>query len=148
MASVPRNESDPPGSTAPYADGLFKLDEVGPWKPGDFGYPEATWAAHATAVTTAKKTALLAQENGTAAQNRIRDRRIQEHNNNISGIRFAMRLIERYSGLIDQAVTITPGDSAMLLYLATFTKIAFRGEFFNFDTDAQSGTVTGTLKGS
>ena len=50
-----------PGRTAPYADGLFKLDEVGPWKPSDFGYPEPTWAKHATAVTTAKKAALLAQ---------------------------------------------------------------------------------------
>ncbi len=148
VAAVPRHENDPPGSTAPYADGLFKLDEVGPWKPSDFGYPEPTWAKHATAVTTAKKAALLAQPGGTAAETRIRDRRLQEHNNNIGGIQFAMRLIERYTGVIDQAVTVTPGDSAMLAYLASFSRYAFRGEFFNFDTDAQSGTVTGTLAGA
>jgi hypothetical protein len=143
-AAVPRNQSDPPGSTAPYADGLFKLDEVGPWKPSDFGYPEPTWAQHATSVTTAKKAALLAQVPATPADTRIRDRRLQEHNNNLSGIQFALRLIERYSGVIDQNLSVT-ATSAMLAYLATAQKYSFRGEFFDFDTDTQSGTVTGTL---
>jgi hypothetical protein len=143
--AVPRNASDPPGSTAPYADGLFKLDEVGPWKPGDFGYPEPNWTKHSVAVTTAKKAALLAQAPSTPAATRIRDRRLQEHNTNLGGIQAAMRLIERYSGLIDRDLNITPGDSVMLAYLASFAKFSFLGEFFNFDTDVQSGLITGTL---
>jgi hypothetical protein len=147
-AAVPRNGSDPPGSTAPYADGLFRLDEVGPWKPGDFGYLEPTWAAHANAVTTKKIAALQSQSPQTPAETSIRDRRLKEHSQNLSGIRFAMRLIERYSGLIDRDINIDASNSAVLANLKTLSKFAFRGEFFNFDTDAQCGNVTGTLGGA
>jgi len=143
-----RPAGDPPPSTAPYADGVFRLDEVGPWRPGDFGYPEPNWMQHATAVVTAKKAALLAQAPTTPAETRIRDRRVQEHNNNLSGIRFALRLVERYSGLIDRDITVVPGDSAMLAYLASLAQYAYLGEFFNFDTDTHCGTATGTIGAS
>lgn len=148
VPAVVRPAGDPPPSTAPYADGVFKLDEVGPWKPSDFGYPELNWTQHATAVVTAKKAALLAQAPMTPAETRIRDRRVQEHNNNLSGIRFALRLVERYSGLIDRDITVVPGDSAVLAYLASLTQYSYRGEFFNFDTDTHCGTVTGTIGAS
>ena len=144
-AAVPRTDSDPPGSTAPYGDGVFRLDEIGPWKPSDFGYPELTWTQHAIAVTTAKKAALLAQAPATPPEMRIRDRRLLEHNSNLNGIKAALRLVERYNGLIDRNITVTPGDSVVLAYLASATKYAFRGEFFDFDTDTQCGTVTGTV---
>ncbi len=146
--AVVRAAGDPPPSTAPYADGVFKLDEVGPWKPSDFGYPEPNWTQHATAVVNAKKAALLAQAPTTPAETRIRDRRVQEHNNNLSGIRFALRLVERYSGLIDRDISVVPSDSAMLAYLGSLAKYAFWGEFFNFDTDTHCGTATGTIAAS
>jgi hypothetical protein len=145
VPAVVRPAGEQPPSTAPYADGVFKLDEVGPWKPSDFGYPEPNWTQHSTAVVAAKKAALLAQAPATPAETRIRDRRVQEHNNNASGIRYCLRLVERYSGLIDRNITIVSGDSAMLAYLASLTKFAFWGEFFNFDTDTHCGTVTGTI---
>jgi hypothetical protein len=147
-AAAPRNLSDPPSTTAPYADGLYKLDEIGPWKPSDFGYPEPTWTLHAAAVATAKKAALDAQVPGSPVETRIRDRRLQEYTNNVSGIRFAQRLIERYFGTIDNDINVVPGTSTTLAYFASAPSWSFVGEFFNFDTDLQCGTVTGTIAAS
>jgi hypothetical protein len=142
---LPRNGTDPAPSTAPYANGLFPLDAAGPGRPGDFGYPEATWRVHAQAVTQAKIQALTAQVAATPAEQRIRSRRLQEHQNNLRGIIGAMTAIESYSGIIDVGVSVTPEDSPMLAYLQACGSYAFRGDFFNFDTDTHCGTVSGLI---
>jgi hypothetical protein len=137
--------NDPPGSTAPYADGAFSLDDVGPWTPADFGYPEATWQAHAQAVVADKLAQLQAEEPADARAARIRDRRIQEHQNSAGGLRAALTPVQRFTGLVDQEVVIAPNATGALAYLASLPTIQFFAEFFEFDTDCQAGTVTGTL---
>jgi len=154
VPSVPRPDpSQPPGSTAPTADGVFNLDDVinlppgqTPWKPADFGLPEQTWRLHAQAVTTAKLASLNTQvtDPGSPAE-RIRQRRIQEHQQNLGGIRAPFRLLEHYRGLIDQEVTIGLDPSGVLAFLATLPAIEFTGDFFNYDSDCHTGTVAGTL---
>ena len=81
----------------------------------------------------------------SAAESRIRTRRIQEHTDNLGGLQFTLRMVERYSGLIDREIAISPGVSAVLGYFTSLPAFAFRGEFFDFDTDCQGGTVTGTI---
>jgi hypothetical protein len=144
--AVPRpSENDPPGSTAPYADGAFSLDDVGPWTPADFGYPEATWQDHAQAVVANKLSQLQAEEPADARAARIRTRRIQEHQNSAGGLRAALTPVQRFTGLVDQEVVIAPNATGALGFLATLPAIQFFAEFFEFDTDCQTGTVTGTL---
>jgi hypothetical protein len=144
--AVPRpSGNDPPGSTAPYADGAFSLDAVGPWTPADFGYPEATWQDHAQAVVTNKLAQLQAEEPADARAARIRARRIQEHANSAGGLRAALTPVQRFTGLVDQEVVLAPDAVGALAYLASLPSIQFFAEFFEFDTDCQTGTVTGTL---
>jgi hypothetical protein len=137
--------NDPPGSTAPYADGAFSLDDVGPWTPADFGYPEATWQDHAQAVVANKLMQLQTEEPADPQAARIRTRRIQEHQNSAGGLRAALTPVQRFTGLVDQEVVIAPNATGALGYLATLPAIQFFAEFFEFDTDCQTGTVTGTL---
>jgi hypothetical protein len=142
-AAPRQSPNDPPGSTAPYADGIF---EVGPWTPADFGYREATWAEHAWAVVARKLARLVAQQPANAKEARIRDRRIREHAvNRLAAIGTPIQLMERYTGLIDRELTIAPNPVGALAYLVTLPAIQFYVEFFDFDTDCQTGTVTGTL---
>jgi hypothetical protein len=142
--AVPRSSpEEPPGSTAPYADGIF---EPGPWTPANFGYREETWPEHAWAVVARKLARLVAQQPTDARETRIRERRIREHAvNRLGAISTPIQLMERYTGLIDRELVIDPGAEGMLAYLATLPAIQFYAEFFDFDTDCQIGTVTGTL---
>lgn len=142
--AVPRETpNDPPGSTAPYADGIYIAS---PWTPADFGYGEATWAEHAWAVVAQKLARLVAQQPAPGRDTRIRDRRIREHGvNRLPAIGTPLQLMERYTGLIDREVTIAPKPVGVLAYLATLPAVQFYAEFFDFDTDCQTGTVTGTL---
>jgi len=144
--AVPRpSGDDPPGSSAPYADGAFALDAVGPWTPADFGYTEATWQDHAQAVVANKLTQLQAEEPADARAARIRSRRIQEHENTAVGLRTALTQVQRFTGQIDREMVIGPNPIGALAYLAALPSIQFFAEFFEFDTDCQTGTVTGTL---
>ena len=52
---------------------------------------------------------------------------------------------ERYTGLIDSNLTIAPDPEGMLAYLASLPAIRFIADFLAFDTDCQTGKVTGTL---
>jgi hypothetical protein len=146
--AVPRSSpADPPGSTAPYADGIYQLDvDISPWKPSDFGYGQATWAERGWAIVALKLAQLVAQQPGTDRDVRIRDRRITEHAaNRLGSISFPVQLMERYTGLIDRDISIAPDPVGALAYLATLPRLTFYAEFFDFDTDCQTGTVTGTL---
>lgn len=152
--SVPiLDPSQPPGSTCPTADGVFNLDNTAglppgqtAWKPGDFGFPDPTWAQRSRNATTKKLADLNAQATtpDTPAA-RIRQRRIQEHQANLSGIRAPFRLLERYIGLIDRGITITGEKTGLLGYLASLSAIGFQGEFLDYDSDCHTGIVTGTL---
>lgn len=150
--AVPRASSaDPPGSTAPYADGIYELDvDVAPWAPSEFGYRETTWAEHAWALLARKLARLVAQQPADARAARIRDRRIQEHidtrpGHGLRAMGTPIRLMERYTGLIDRELTVAPSAVGTLAYLAMLPAIRFYAEFLDFDTDCQTGTVTGTL---
>jgi len=142
---LPRPPGTPPPSKAPYADGFFRMDNVSTLRPPDFGFPEATWTARSTALTAQKLADLNAQVAVTPAEVAIRARRILEHTNNLPGIRFAARMVERYTGVIDQNITVVPGNSSILKSFAGGTAFRFHGEFFDFDSDCQSGTVWGTI---
>ena len=151
--AAPRHPGEPPGSTAPYADGIYLLDAIQPrppWVPTDFGYQEATWAEHAWAVVARKLARLVAQQPADAREARIRERRIREHvderpGHGLPAITIPLGIMERYTGLIDRDLTIMPNAAGALAYLATLPAIRFYAEFFDFDTDCQTGTVTGTL---
>jgi hypothetical protein len=146
--AVPRSSpDDPPGSTAPYADGLYQLDvDITPWKPSDFGYQQATWAERGWALVAIKLAQLVAQQPASDRDTRIRDRRIKEHApNRLGAISFPVQIMERYTGLIDRNITIGANPTGALAYLATLQTVGFYAEFFDFDTDCQTGTVTGTL---
>ncbi len=53
--------------------------------------------------------------------------------------------MERYTGLIDRDLTIAPGAAGILAYLAGLPAIHIAANFLGFDTDCQTGYVTGTL---
>ena len=53
--------------------------------------------------------------------------------------------MERYRGLIDREVVIADNPTGALAHLATLPAVEFYAEFFDYDTDCQTGTVTGTL---
>jgi hypothetical protein len=148
--AVPRLTTDPPGSTAPYANDAFFLDSLNTWKPADFRYPGASWAERAWILVATKLAALVAQQPANAAATRIRDRRIREHvdtrpGHGLSAITQPLIMVERYTGLIDRNLTIAPNVSGVLAHLASLPAIQFVADFFDFDTDCQTGTVTGTL---
>ncbi|MGH9277408.1 MAG: hypothetical protein ACRD12_04790, partial [Acidimicrobiales bacterium] len=138
---------EPPGSTAPYADGIFQLDvDPTPWSPSDFGYREATWAERSWAVVARKLARLVTQQPADERAARIRERRLKEHAvERLGAIRFPIQLMERYRGLIDRELVIAANPTGVLAYLASLPAVEFFGEFFDFDTDCQTGTVTGTL---
>lgn len=145
---VPRSGPDePPGSTAPYADGIFQLDvDPTPWSPRAFGYPEATWAERGWAVVARKLAQLVAQQPADDREVRIRDRRLQQHApDTIAALAFPIRLMERYRGLVDRDVVFAPAPTGALAYLALLPQVEFYAEFMDFDPDCQTGTVTGTV---
>lgn len=138
---------DPPGSTAPYADGISQLDvDPTPWRPTDLGYREATWEARAWAMLAGKLAQLTQQQPEDERAGRIRARRLAEHApGRLGAIGFPVRLMERYTGLIDREIEIDAAATGVLAYLKGLHAIQFQGHFFDFDTDCQSGTVVGTL---
>jgi hypothetical protein len=116
------------------------------WPPSEFGFPEATWAERSWAVVARKLARLVAQRPPDARAARIRDRRVKEHAvDRLGSINFPIRLVERYTGLIDRELRFAADASGVLAELAALPAIRFHGEFFDFDTDCQIGTVTGTL---
>ena len=146
VPSLPRpNPSLPPPSTAPYADGVLRTDMAGTLKPPDFGYPDADWTSRANRIVTEKVAALNAQSAATPEEIAIRDRRVAEHANNASGIQFALRLLERYRGLVDRNIALDSTVSPVLADWAGRSQLPFYAEFMDFDTDCQCGTVWGTL---
>lgn len=138
---------DPPGSTAPYGDGVFRLDiDPTPWKPSDFGYAETTWGERAWAVVARKLARLVSQQSANSRTARIRDRRLKEHAvGRLGSIGYPMRLLQRYCGILDRDLEIGAAEGGALAYLATLPAIELHVEFLEFDTDCHTGTVTGTL---
>lgn len=145
-ASEPASPLGQPTSNAPRANGIVDLSLPNPpWVPADFGYPEATWTAHATAVVANKQTQLAADTPADPKAERIRTRRLQEHQVSAGSIAFPMRFLQRYAGKIERDLSIAPNPTGGLAYLATLAAVEFAADFLDFDTDCQSGTVTGTL---
>lgn len=145
---VPRSGPDePPGSTAPYADGIFQLGvDPTPWLPRAFGYSEATWAERGWAVVARKLAQLVTQQPADEREARLRERRLQEHApDRLAAVAFPIRLMERYRGLVDRDVVFAPAAAGALAALAALPELEFYAEFMDFDTDCQTGTVTGTL---
>lgn len=146
--AVPRSSpQEPPGSTAPYADGIFNFNiDPAPWPPSVFGYPEATWGERAWAVVARKLARLVTQQPADDRAARIRDRRLKQHApERLGAIRAPLMLMERYTGLVDRDLAIDPGAAGALAYLATIPAIQVSADFLDFDTDCQTGTVSGTL---
>lgn len=114
-------------------------------KPADFGYPDADWTARSNRIVAEKTTALNGQAATTPEEIAIRDRRIAEHANNAGGIRFTLRLSERYRGVVDQNVTLDEAISPVLADWASRNEWPFYAEFLDFDSDCQCGTLWGTL---
>lgn len=144
--------SDPPGSTAPYANGITLLDaDPAGGTPGDFGIATAaTWAENAWNVLAVKLARLVGQQAAAGPATRIRDRRLQAHadqrpGHGLPAMATPMRMMEQYTGLIDRDLTIAPGAEGVLAYLAGLPAIQVQLSFLGFDTDCQTGYVTGTL---
>ncbi len=147
-AAEPRaTPEDPPGSTAPYADGISRLGvDPTPWQPSDLGYQESTWEAHAWALVARKLARLVAQQPADEREDRIRTRRRAEHApNRLGAIGFPIQLMERYTGLVGRDVVVDDGATGALAYLEGLPAIQFQASFFDFDTDCQTGSVIGTL---
>ena len=141
----------PPGSTAPYANGISLLDaNPSAASPADFGISAATWAENAWNLLASKLAQLVAQQPEDERAGRIRDRRIREHvradpGHGLSAIATPLRLMERYTGLLDRDISTAPEPQGMLAYLARLPAVRFTADFLPFDTDCQTGKVTGTL---
>jgi len=147
-AAEPRaTPQDPPGSTAPYADGISQLGvDPTPWQPSDLGYQESTWEGHAWALVARKLALLVAQQPADEREARIRTRRLGAHAaDRLGAIGFPIQLMERYTGLVDRDVVVDDGATGALAYLEGLPAIQFQASFFDFDTDCQTGTVIGTL---
>ncbi|MCD6029611.1 MAG: hypothetical protein K0S78_1785 [Thermomicrobiales bacterium] len=145
-ASEPATPDGQPVSNAPRAKGIVNLSLPNPpYVPADFGYPEATWIEHANAFVTAKQAQLEADEPTDPRAERIRARRLQEHQDSAASIAFPMRFMQNYTGEMDRELTFGPDPVGALAYLATLDEVQFSGDFLDFDTDCQSGAVTGTL---
>jgi hypothetical protein len=52
---------------------------------------------------------------------------------------------ETYNGILNSAIQITPGKSAVLAYFKFFTQFRYSGMFFNFHSDELCGRMDGTL---
>jgi hypothetical protein len=150
--AAPRaSADDPPGSTAPYANGITQLDvDPAGGRPADFGLGATTWAENAWALIAAKLAQLVAQQPANERETRIRDRRIREHidtrpGHGLGAIATPLVLMEIYTGLIDQNVTTAPEAQGALAYLAGLPAIRFTAKILAFDTDCQTGQVSGTL---
>ena len=143
--------SDPPESTAPYADGIRLLDaDPAGGSPGDYGLAGSSWAERAWSLLAHKLAQLHAQQPQDAKAGRIRARRIQEHTDNRPGhgldaMATALTLMERYTGLIDRDITIAANPHGALAYLKAQPTIRVVLDFLAFDTDCQTGRMTGTL---
>jgi hypothetical protein len=143
--------SDPPGSTAPYADGIRLLDaDPAGGSPADFGLSGGSWAERAWSLLAHKLAQLQAEQPQDAKAGRIRDRRIEEHTDSRPGhgldaMATALRLMERYTGLIDREITIAANPHGVLAYLERQPTIRVVLDFLAFDTDCQTGRMTGTL---
>ena len=143
---------DPPGSTAPYANGLTLLDaDPAGGKPGDFGIQAATWAENAWTVLAVKLARLVGQQPADEPSTRIHDRRLKAHadpraGHGLRAMASPLVMMERYTGLIDRDLTIAPGAEGILAYLAGLPAIHITVAFLGFDTDCQTGSVTGTLE--
>lgn len=133
-------------SGAPRANGIIPLAGANPpYLPAYFGYLEPTWAARAAAVIATKQARLAAETPADARAGRIRDRRLREHQIAAGGIAAPMRFMQRYEGKLDRELSFAPNPTGGLAYLATLSAITFAGDFLDFDTDCQCGSVTGTL---
>jgi hypothetical protein len=137
--------SDPPPSKAPYADGAYSHDEIGPWRPTDFGYSDASWTERATAVVQRKLADLLDNEPPSGPAHRIWERRVATHQASPGRLGAAIPVIQRFTGYIDRELTFPAKPVGMLAYLRTLDEIPFYAEFFDFDTDCHTGLVAGTL---
>jgi hypothetical protein len=145
-ASAPAAPPGQPPSNAPRANGIVNLDLPNPpWTPADFGYPEATWQQHATAVTTAKRGQLETQVPANDQEARLRTRRLQEHQGTPIGLLIPLRRMQRYTGELDRELSVAPNSTGALAYLATLPVVQFSADFLDYDSDCQSGTVTGTV---
>jgi hypothetical protein len=151
-AAVARpSPDDPPGSTAPYANGIVLLDaDPAGGSPADFGISATTWAENAWTLLAFKLARLVAQQPIDERATRIRDRRVQEHvdtrpGHGLDAVATPLRLMERYTGLIDREVTTAADPQGALAYLASLPAIRVTADFLAFDTDCQTGKVTGTL---
>jgi hypothetical protein len=145
---VPRETpADPPGSTAPYADGMFELDvDLTPWPPSQFGFREQSWRERSWKRVAIKLAQLVAQQPTDDRAARIRDRRLREHTlDRLSALAFAYRFLERYTGLVDRDLAIDPKAVGALAYLGRLPAVEFFAEMFDFDSDCQTAMVTGTL---
>ena len=150
--AVPRpTPADPPGSTAPYANGIIQLDvDPSGGLPSDYGLAAATWAENGWSTIAFKLAQLVAQQPDDERGKRIRNRRLQEHTDTRPGhglgaIATPLIFMERYTGLIDREITIPAGARGILAYLAGLPAIRITIDFLAFDTDCQIGRVTGTL---
>jgi hypothetical protein len=145
-ASAPATPKGQPPSNAPRANGIVNLTRPNPrYVPADFGYPEASWTERADAVIAKKRADLATEEPADPRAERIRARRIQEHQDSADSIAFPMRFLQNYTGDMDRELSFGPNPVGALAYLATLAEVQFSGDFLDFDTDCQSGTVTGTL---
>lgn len=144
--ALPRLDSRmPPPNNAPYADGFLRMDQVSPLAPSDFGYPDASWTERSSRIPSEKVSLLQAEVPASQSEQIIRDRRIQEHLTNRGGIEFSIRMVERYTGVIDRSISIIDANSPAMQALALLSGHRWYAEFFDFDTDVQCGTVWGTL---
>jgi hypothetical protein len=145
-ASEPASPLGQPVSNAPRANGIVNLAAPNPpWVPADFGYEEETWPEHATAVVARKQAQLEADTPADPKAERIRARRLQEHQTAAASIAFPMRFMQRYSGALDRELSFAPNSAGGLAYLATLTAVHVAADLLDFDTDCQCGSVTGTL---
>jgi hypothetical protein len=150
--ALPRaTPADPPPSTAPYANGIILLDaDPAGGTPADFGLAPATWAENGWRTLAVKQARLSAQADGDDRANRIRDRRKREHTDTRPGHGLGamftpMVFMERYTGLIDEDLTFAAEPAGVLSYLAGLQAVRIIVDFLDFDTDCQTGRVTGTL---
>ena len=150
--AVPRpSPNDPPGSTAPYADGIRQLDvDPAGGTPGDYGLPATTWAENAWQVLAVKLARLTGQQPADERAARIRDRRLKEHadtrpGHGLGALATPLIFMERYTGLVDRDLTVDPQARGVLAYLRGLQAIRVTLDFLGFDTDCQTGSVTGTL---
>jgi hypothetical protein len=56
-----------------------------------------------------------------------------------------MLFMQNYTGQMDRDLSFPPDLVGVLAYLATLDEVRFSGDFLDFDTDCQCGSVTGTL---